>query len=296
MDRLTVCLTFDVDGMSSWIGTAKSRNPSMLSRGDFTVVATPRLLDLLRKLDIRGSFAVPGHTAYAFPDMVKRIRDEGHEIVHHGWVHENPADFDEAGERRVLEKGLTALDRAAGVRPTGYRSPAWDFSPATVKLLLEYGFLYDSSCMGHDFEAYYLRTGDDWGPDEPYRFGSTVDLVELPVNWALDDFPAFEFVLGMNPAGIIPEDLGRTWKADFDFALERCPGGIFNLTNHPETIARGSRLAMLERLIDHMRGQAGVVFDTLGSYAAKWKAANPLDQWKAANPLRTGANAIVQAD
>lgn len=296
MDRLTVCLTFDVDGMSSWIGTAKSRNPSMLSRGDFTVVATPRLLDMLKTLDIRGSFAVPGHTAYAFPDMVKRIHDEGHEIVHHGWVHENPADFDEAGERRILDMGLTALDKVVGMRPTGYRSPAWDFSTATVKLLLEYGFLYDSSCMGHDFEAYYLRTDDEWGLDEPYRFGPTTDLVELPVNWALDDFPAFEFVLGMNPAGVIPEDLGRTWRADFDFARERCPGGIFNLTNHPETIARGSRLAMLENLIHHMRSHSDVAFDTLGGCAAKWKAANPLEQWKAANVLRTGANAIEQID
>ena len=41
---------------------------------------------------------------------------------HHGWVHENPADFDEAGERHNLERGFEALDKACGVRPTGYRS------------------------------------------------------------------------------------------------------------------------------------------------------------------------------
>ena len=81
---------------------------------EFGVVAIPRLLKLLRELSVKSSFCIPGHTACAFPDHVKLIRDDGHEIVHHGWVHENPADFDRAGEKRILERGLEALDRVAG--------------------------------------------------------------------------------------------------------------------------------------------------------------------------------------
>ncbi|MEZ5774337.1 MAG: polysaccharide deacetylase family protein [Hyphomicrobiaceae bacterium] len=77
-----------------------------------------------------------------------RIRDEGHEILHHGLAHENPADFDEAGERDILRRGIEAIERSAGVRPLGYRSPAWELSPATLSLLREEGFLYESSCMG----------------------------------------------------------------------------------------------------------------------------------------------------
>ena len=50
--QLTVCLTFDVDGMSAWIGSHKTRNPSMISRGEFTIVGTPRVLELLRKYDV----------------------------------------------------------------------------------------------------------------------------------------------------------------------------------------------------------------------------------------------------
>ena len=91
-------------------------------------------------------------------------------------------------------KGLDALDRAAGVRPTGYRSPSWDNSPWTVDLLLEQGFRYESSLMGHDFTPYWCRTGDVIQPDGPYLFGSEVDLVEMPVSWILDDFPHFEYV------------------------------------------------------------------------------------------------------
>src|SRR4051794_11068210 len=199
MSKLTVSLTFDVDGMSSWIGTAKSNNPSMLSRGEFTVVGTSRVLDLLKKSDIRATFCVPGHTAYAFPDLVRRIRDEGHEIAHHGWVHENPADYDREGETAILEKGLNALERVAGVRPAGYRSPAWDLSRDSLLILQQYGFTWDSSCMAGDFVPYYPRTGDEWSQDRPYKFGKVLDLVELPVTWALDDFAAFETVTGFFP-------------------------------------------------------------------------------------------------
>jgi hypothetical protein len=48
----------------------------------------------------------------------------------------------------VLERGFEALEQVAGVRPCGYRSPAWDLSPRSIGLLLEYGFEWDSSLMG----------------------------------------------------------------------------------------------------------------------------------------------------
>ena len=223
--RLSCCITFDFDAMSSWIGSLKSNNPSMISRGQFGAVALPRILRLLEERGVRASFAVPGHTAYAYPRLIDQIVDGGHEICHHGWVHENPAAFDEAGERRVLEQGLEALERVAGVRPLGYRSPAWDFSPRTVDLLVEYGFQYDSSCMGHDFYPYYLRSGDRWSLDGPYHFGETIDLVELPVTWLLDDFPPTEFVLGMNTGLQAASALEENWRADFDFAYRDCRGG-----------------------------------------------------------------------
>jgi hypothetical protein len=70
---LTVYLTFNVDGMSSWIGTMKSQNPSALSRGKFTIVVMPRILRLLKRFGVKATFFVPGHTACAFPDMVKQI-------------------------------------------------------------------------------------------------------------------------------------------------------------------------------------------------------------------------------
>ena len=289
--KISCCITFDFDGMSSWIGSAKSRNPSMISRGQFGAVAIPRILDLLDRYMVRSSFAVPGHTAYAYPGLVQDIFARGHEIVHHGWVHENPADFDEAGERNLLDQGLEALQKVVGIRPSGYRSPAWDFSERTVDLLIEYGFEYDSSCMGHDFYPYYLRTGDEWSTDSAYRFGSVTELVELPVYWGLDDFPFSEFVMGLNEGLKAPSAVEEMWRGDFDFAKQNCPDGLFTLTLHPQTIGRGNRMLMLERLLQYF-SEHGAKFEVMGEYAQRWTVANPLEGWKIANPELSGESAI----
>ncbi len=276
--RLTCCLTFDFDAMSVWIGSYKSTNPSQISRGEFGAVAIPRILDLLDGYDAPATFCIPGHTALAYPELVKRIHDAGHEIVHHGWVHENPADFDEAGERRNLELGIEALEATCGAVPKGYRSPSWDFSERTAELLVDYGFAYDSSMMGNDFTPYYVRTGDQTPTDSPYVFGKHIDLVELPVTWILDDFPYFErdsSTGGLRPASVVEE----IWRDEFTWAHANIPGGIFNLTMHPQVIGRGHRLAMLERLIDYFASCEGVVFETLGAYAKRWAESNPLQSW-----------------
>ena len=145
-----VALTFDFDACCVWIGTLGAKSPSMISRGEFGPIALRRILDLLDRFGIKSTFFIPGHSAVAFPEPTRMIRAAGHEIGHHGWVHENPAMLTPEQERQVLERGLEALDRIAGARPVGYRSPAWDNSPATVSLLLEYGFEYESSLMGSD--------------------------------------------------------------------------------------------------------------------------------------------------
>ena len=43
-------------------------------------------------------------------------------------------------------------------------------------------------------------------------------------------------------------------------------------------------MLMLERLLQHMSGHDGVVFETISEFVDRWKAANPLDQWRAEHP------------
>ena len=294
MSTLSCCITFDFDAMSSWIGSARTNNPSMISRGEFGAVAIPRILELLRRLEVRSSFAVPGHTALAYPELVKRIAAEGHEIVHHGWVHENPAKLDEAAEREVLERGLEVLERITGNRPRGYRSPAWDLSPNSIRLLQGSEFDYDSSCMGNDFSPYYLRLGDSWSTDGPYRFGEPIDLVEMPVSWALDDFPLSEYVPGFNQGLRPASELEELWRGDFDYARTHADDGVFILTLHPQVIGRGNRMLMLERLLRYFSSFDGVGFSTMGEFAATWRNQHPLSEWIEANPDISGKRSLPE--
>lgn len=123
-DRPTVCLTFDVDSMSNWIGSVGWTDPRLVSRGEFDVIGLQRILQLLAERGIRATFCVPGFTVVAYPDLIRRIAADGHELAHHGWVHENPSALDPAREREILLRGSAVLEEVVGERPVGYRSPA----------------------------------------------------------------------------------------------------------------------------------------------------------------------------
>lgn len=269
-----VCLTFDFDAISVWAGTFGLTSPTYVSRGEFAAnVATPRILDLLEREQVTTTWYIPGMDVDTYPDVCKRIRDAGHEIGHHGYAHEGPTSLAESDERRVLERGLESLDKVLGVRPTGYRSPAWDLSPNSTRLLTEFGFTYDSSMMGKDYEAYWCRTGDVVSTDGPVQFGPQLDLVEVPVSWTLDDFPFMEFVLApplLVPAQTDVEAMAQRWMSDMDFMVEEVPTGHFMQTFHPQSIGRQSRLRILERIIARAKGH-GARFTTVNEVADKFR-------------------------
>ncbi len=271
---VTVCLSFDFDAISGWLNPDEGITPTSISRGEFSAVAAPRILEMLERFEIPSTWFVPGHTAETYPDLVRSVLDHGHEIGHHGYCHESPLGLRLEDERRVLEKGIDALQRVTGKRPVGYRSPSWDMSPHTVELLLEKGFLYVSSLMGNDFSPYWCRTGDTYTFDQPYHFGEPVDLVEMPVTWGLDDFPAFELLVlphQVYPGLRAPSQVFEIWAGDFDYMAANVPGGVYTLTMHPEVIGRGHRLLMLEKLINHMRQTPGIRFERMSDFALAWK-------------------------
>jgi peptidoglycan/xylan/chitin deacetylase (PgdA/CDA1 family) len=272
-----VCLTFDFDAMSLWMGTFGVDTPTAMSRGEFGGrVGAPRILRLLEREGIPATFYIPGHTIDSFPDLCREIRDAGHEIGHHGYLHESPVNLDEQQERDVLQKGLESFDRVLDMRPTGYRSPAWDLSPNSIDLLLEFGFDYDSSMMAMDFQPYRCRKGDVPHRDRGYEWGEEVDLVEFPVSWSLDDFPQMEFVLNPVLSGLSGYDKTRNmWLTDFDYMRAEEPDGVFGITFHPQVIGRGGRMTILQDIITHAK-DAGAEFRRVGEVVSDWKAANPL--------------------
>jgi peptidoglycan-N-acetylglucosamine deacetylase len=268
MPDLRVCLSFDFDTMSAFIFRGQN-TPTWLSRGEFGArVGVVRVLNLLAEHRIHATFFIPGYTADSFPDRVQAIHHAGHEIGNHGYLHEPPAQAggDAEQERAVLRKANDTLKRIAGIVPSGYRSPSWDLSQHSVRLLGEEGFLYDSSLMADDFRPYLCREGDDINPSGGYVTGRETDLVELPVSWILDDFPYFELRPG-DSIMATPSSVFEIWRDEFDYAHDSVHGGVFTLTMHPYVIGRGHRIAMLDRLIRRMKSRSGVHFVTMSEVA-----------------------------
>ncbi|ROO87263.1 polysaccharide deacetylase [Actinocorallia herbida] len=278
---LTVCLSFDFDALSGWV--AGSTNPADVSRGEFAAVAVPRVLDLLDRHGIEATFFVPGHTALAYPAQVLDIQRRGHEIGHHGWAHEAAAEFSDEEQREIFRKGAEALEKVTGERPVGYRAPRGSYNATSIDILLENGFLYNSHFSASDFRPYYLRQGDQWSEAGEYVFGRTVDLVEMPFAWHMDDFVHFEFYAGFATTLNAPSAVREAWQGEFDYAYLHEPGGVVVICMHPEVIGRGSRISMLDALIGHMKRRPGVRFARMRDHAAAWREATPVEAWLASD-------------
>jgi peptidoglycan/xylan/chitin deacetylase (PgdA/CDA1 family) len=142
-----------------------------------------------------------------------------------------------------------------GARPIGYRAPSWAFSKHTMGLIRKAGFTYDSSLMAMD---------------EPYELlsdGQPTGLIELPVEWILDDAPYFGSA-GSLPS---PELIFRVYKDEFDRAYQ--DGTMLMLTMHPHVIGHRSRIVHLETLIAYMKTKPDVWFATAAQIAAAVKGA-----------------------
>ena len=269
--NIKIALTFDFDSYTNWIGSVGASSPSMISRGEFGPIGLRRILALLAEYKASATFFIPGATAITYPRAVAAIREKGHEIGHHGWIHENPVDLSLEQERSILERGIDALEKVAQVRPVGYRSPSWDNSHNTVGLLLEYGFEYESSLMGNDFEPYWCRIGDNWSTNEPIEFGTPTTLVEVPVAWHLDDWPWFEIIPGHAQGLRTSSMVLETWKSEFDYLYNQIGQGVLTVTMHPQCIGRGYRLMMLKEFLDYLLVHSGVYFTTCIDYVRDWR-------------------------
>jgi peptidoglycan/xylan/chitin deacetylase (PgdA/CDA1 family) len=67
--------------------------------------------------------AAPGHTMITFPDSIRAVIDQGHEIAAHGAYHESVPSLGESEERRLMDLQLSQHEQIVGRRPRGYRSP-----------------------------------------------------------------------------------------------------------------------------------------------------------------------------
>ena len=257
--RAAASFTFDVDAESCTIAhdPTSTRRMSLMSHQSYgPKIAVPRILQILERQDIKGTFFIPGFTAESYPDVVRRIADAGHEIGHHGYLHEPMQGIDAATEASYLDRGLDALHKVAGVRPVGYRAPWWELNWQSPALLADRGFLYDSSLLDGD-APYRMAVAD----------GDSRDIVEIPVDWALDDWEQYAFYPGVTGSGVIESPAKALEMWTLEAQAHHSQGSCFVLTNHPFISGRPSRAVALEQLIERVKDLDGMWVTTLAEIA-----------------------------
>jgi peptidoglycan/xylan/chitin deacetylase (PgdA/CDA1 family) len=256
-------LTFDVDAETLWLAGDMTNldKPGLLSQGTYGAqVGVPLILSLLRRHGLRATFFTPGWTAENHSAVIKAVHAQGHEIAHHGWIHEHTTTLTREQEESVLLQGIEALTTITGAAPTGYRSPSWEFSVNTLDLLHDHGFRYSSNLMSHFLPWVHPESG----------------IVELPVSWLLDDAPFFLFRVTTPRPISTAENAFQAWSEEFRGIYHY--GGLFNLTMHPQIIGRPGRLMMLERLIVSIMGHPHVWIATGSEVAEYWAGLDPEDR------------------
>jgi peptidoglycan/xylan/chitin deacetylase (PgdA/CDA1 family) len=234
--RCAVALSFDSDHETNELRDG-GKSISRLSWGQYgSRVGVPRILDILERYGAKASFYVPAVAALLHEEEQRRVVAEGHELGIHGWIHELNSVLPYQIERDLMLRAADALEKIAGIRPVGLRTPSWEFSPNTLAIEKEMGLLYDSSLMA-DEDCYELML-----------HGEPSGVVEVPVEWIRDDavyfmMHRFQSLRPYTP----PTDVFDIFRREFDYAYEQ--GGLFQLTMHPHVITARSRIWILEELI-----------------------------------------------
>jgi peptidoglycan/xylan/chitin deacetylase (PgdA/CDA1 family) len=270
--RSAAMITVDMDGESGIMFS----NPETADHLDVLAqmaygerAGVPRLLRIFEQRGIRATFFIPGFVADRWPDVVREVVRAGHEIGHHGYLHEYLTQLaTDEEEEPVLLRGIEALERVTKVRPIGYRAPGFKMRHTTPALLAKHGFLYDSSLQ--DTDVPYRLCGEA-GIDAP-------SLIEIPVQWQLDDWFYYMTLPGIRPGMTIrnPNDVFDLWLGEAEALANE--GGLFNLTLHPFCSGRAARARAVDQLIESLQ-ENEEVWITTGTEIAKHLDKQPLSRF-----------------
>lgn len=253
---ILVALTFDVDAESGWLGQGDhfKERLTTLSEARYGITrGLPRILALLADIGAKSTFYVPGLTAEMHPSVIPSLLSAGHEVAHHGYLHRSSVGLSDQEQADELGRAVDILRSVTGTMPSGYRSPAWELTPTTFRLLCEHGFKYDSSMMGDDVP--YIESCD----------GRT--LLEIPVHWTLDDWPYFawsEYLGGGHLTS--PRQWADAWYLEYQAATAESRSITY--TMHPEVTGRGGRMVALRELLERIASDGRARFVTHSELAA----------------------------
>ncbi len=256
--RCAVTFTWDMDSDSilhlahpNDADTRISTN-SMLRYGP--MIAVERIINFCEELGVKHTFCVPGWCAERFPEAIRMMVEAGHEVAHHGYLHEGPHEITKDQEAYWTKRGFEAIAEVAGQAPRGYRAPWYKFSKHSLEILIDLGFTYDCSLMGEDV-PHLLKC-------------SKGDLVELPGSWQLDDWPHFvhnhdlDYMMPIKS----PQDAMAVYMSEFEAMWEH--NGFWLNCFHPFCSGQVARAMMVKEMIKQMQAKGDVWIATGEEVAA----------------------------
>lgn len=139
-----------------------------------------RILNLFAENEIKATFFTLGWIAERYPDLVRRIVNEGHELASHGFSHTRVTQQSRKEFRHDIEKAKKLLEDTSGVAVKGYRAPSYSIGAANLWALDE---LHEA---GHQYSSsIYPVKHDLYGMPEASRFSfyprGTQGILEIPI-------------------------------------------------------------------------------------------------------------------
>jgi len=157
---------------------------------------TEKLLGILEGFDVKATFFVLGWVAQHFPDLVRRISGQGHEVASHGFGHRRVTTQSRQEFRNDIRRSKGLLEDLTGRQVFGYRAPSYSIGLETLWAfdeLYDAGFHYDSSVfpVRHDFYGIHdwprfpfkvvRMDGGAWGPVVAMDDHVSTAMLEVPI-------------------------------------------------------------------------------------------------------------------
>ena len=255
--RAAVAITFDIDVDSILHLAFPDRSHKMVAAQSmmrYERIAVKRIVDIFSTFGIQQTFFFPAWCMEQYPDIVEVILKGGHEIGHHGYIHESPNAQTRSDEQYWLQKGIDVIEKMTGKRPRGWRAPLYHFSEHSTDLLIDEGFLYDASLMGDDV-PYLLRSKKG-------------DIIEIPSHWALDDWGHYAYVQEFEYRSPMksPDEAMNAFMSEFEAAWKYQTSWVS--VWHPMVSGRLARCDRIVSMIEQMLEKGDVWFATMEQIAS----------------------------
>ncbi|HWP56251.1 MAG TPA: polysaccharide deacetylase family protein [Candidatus Acidoferrales bacterium] len=237
----TTAAVADRQRMASAEGRSTKNITSITERQYGERVGVYRLLNVLKDEGLKASFFVNGRTVDAFPELMKRIIAEGHELGSGSWQHHSTTVMSREEQHSGVKRAVDAFQRHLGFRPLGFAMTGERPTDDTPRVLADLGYKYWMAFLHEDL-PYVLSV-------------ARAELVIVPSGAAIADQRPGHVEPGANP-----HELFRVWKDNFDWLYEegKTYPGFMNLVVHPFVTGRPFAAALFRDFLRHVKSHPDV--------------------------------------